>query len=228
MDRPGSVDGRRPVGDRPGADLVRAGGLEADQPEEAVREGDDPVQAALGDAQLRAEGGGLFLVQLAELHLDPGRERVHERVPVVVASGDRRHELAGSREVALTHVQEDEDRLLGQEAEAPQGLLLVGIEPGVADRMAVREGASDSLEDHALPLVRLALGGRPVATRPAQPLQAPVDHGEVGQDELEVELLQVPPGVHGAGRVGMMRVIPGPDHVEQGVGVAEPPQVLGR
>jgi hypothetical protein len=35
VDRPRGVDGGRPVGDRPGADLVGAGGQEADEAEQA-------------------------------------------------------------------------------------------------------------------------------------------------------------------------------------------------
>ena len=50
---PAASTARRAVGDRPGADLVGPGGQERDQPEQPVRQRDDPVQAGLGDARAR-------------------------------------------------------------------------------------------------------------------------------------------------------------------------------
>ena len=53
---------------------------------------------------------------------------------MVVALPDGRDELAGPRQIAFADVHQDEDRLLGQEAEAADRLLLALVELDVADR----------------------------------------------------------------------------------------------
>ena len=68
-------------------------------------------------------------------------------------------------QVALADVEQDEDRLLGQEAEAADRLLVVGIEAEVADRRAGLEAGVDAPEDDLLALGGLALGRRAVAAR---------------------------------------------------------------
>ena len=62
----------------------------------------------------------------------------------------------------------------------------------------------------------------------AEPFQAPVDHRQVGQDELEVEALDVALGVDAPVGVRIRRILEGADDVEQRVGVPQPRQVLGR
>ena len=119
----------------------------------------------------------------------------------VVAGADPSTSGRRAGEVALADVEQHEHRLLGEEPEAAERLLLVGVERLVADRAAGLERRLEARQDDLLALVRLALGGRPVAPGAAQPLEPAVDHREVGEDELEVELLEVAGRVDGARRV---------------------------
>jgi hypothetical protein len=152
-------------------------------------EADDPVETGLGDPELLHEHGGLVGLEFAELHLDPGGQRVDEGVTVVVGGGDPLDERRAGGDLALADVQEHEDGLLGQEAEATDCLPVVEVEAQVADRPAGVEARLEPPEDDLLALVRLALGGGAVAARRAEPLEAPVDQpGRRG--ELEVELLR--------------------------------------
>ena len=91
-----------------------------------------------------------------------------------------------------------------------------------------RRGRLQPLEDPHLALVRLALGLRAVPAGRPEPLEPSLGHGEVGQDELEVEPLDVAPWVDRALGVGHGRIVERPDDVEQGVGIAQPGEVLGR
>ncbi len=88
------------------------------------------------DPELVHERGGLVGLELAQLHLDPGGQRIDERIPMDVALGDPGHDLGFPGDVALADVEQDEDRLLAQEPEATQDLLLVAVEVEVADGRA--------------------------------------------------------------------------------------------
>ena len=59
------------------------------RPEQPVRQGDHPVQARLGDAELLHEDRRLVGLELAELHLDLGRQRLDHGVLVSIRPGDR-------------------------------------------------------------------------------------------------------------------------------------------
>ena len=108
----------------------------------------------------------------------------------------RADELTGGREVPLADVEQHQHWLLGQEPEATHRLRLVLGQAGVADRPAGLELRLEPAQDDLLALVRLALGRRPVAAAGAEPLEPTVDHREVGEDELEVQLLEVARRVH--------------------------------
>ena len=162
---------------------------------------------------VRNEMSRLVGVQLAELHLDPGGQEVDQGVTVGIPGGHLGRAARGCRKVALADVEQDEDRLLGQEAEAPQVLLLVRIERLVADRVALNEPRLKPLEQGQLAFVRLALRRRPVPAGAAEPLEPAIHHGKVRQDELQVELLQVPPRAHRPGRVRERGVVPCANHV---------------
>ena len=159
VDRAGRVDGGRAVADRPRADLVRAGGEERDQAEQPVAQGDHPVETRVGDPELLHEDGRLVGLELAELHLDPGREGLDEGLAMSVGRAKGRRSLPRPGDVALADVQQDEDRLLGQEPEPADRLLLVGVELDIADRRALLQRRLQAGEDGLLALVRLALGG---------------------------------------------------------------------
>src|ERR1019366_6412235 len=146
------------------------------------------------DPQLLHEGQRLVRLELAELHLDPRRERVDHPPAALVATGDAGHDLGLTGDIALAHVEQDEDRFLGEEAEASKGLFLVAVQLDIADRGALDETGMEPGQDRLLALVRLALGWGAVATGCPEPLETPLGDGQVGQDELEIEPLEVPPG----------------------------------
>ena len=131
-------------------------------------------------------------------------------------------------EVGLTDVEQDEDGLLGQEAEPADAQLVVGRQPQVTDGPTLGEGRQDALQDLQLPLVGLPLGRRAVASGGAQLLDALLDHAKVGQRELQLQLLQVAARVDAQQRVGHGVVGEGPHDVQEGVSVAQAGQLVGR
>src|SRR5687767_7019854 len=110
-------------------------------------------------------------------------------------------EVTGAGEIRLADVEQHEHRLLGQEAKAADRLLLVRLELDVANRAFGFEALLQLPDDDLLALVRLALRGRAVTPAPAEPLDPPVDEGQVRERELEVELIEVPARIDGSRRV---------------------------
>ena len=125
-------------------------------------------------------------------------------------------------------VEQDQHGLLGQEPEAADGLRLVIVEPEVADRRAGLEALVDPLQHDLLALGRFALGRGAVPAAALQALEPALGHREVGEHELEIELLEVAGGIDAPGRVRVRRVVEGANDVEQRIRVAEPRQVVGR
>ncbi len=143
----------------------------------------------------------------------------------------RRHafdQLRCGTKIPLTDVEQDEHWLLGQEAEPADGLRLVIVETEVADRRAGLEPRMDPLDHDLFPLGSLALGLRPVTTARPESLQPTLGHRQVGERELEVELLEIPHRVDRARRVGVGRVLERTDDVEERVGLAQPREMIGR
>ena len=106
---------------------------------------------ASAQAQLGPEDRRLVVVQLADLHLDPRREGLDQRGLVLVASPAGGAQLASAARgrSALADVEQHEDRLLGQEAEA-------------ADRRLASSSRA-----------RRSRIGRPAGQAPARLLRAP-------------------------------------------------------
>ena len=161
------------------------------RPSSRYESADHALEARLGDPELVHERGGVVGLELTELHLDPRREEVDDRLPVVVRAADRVRELARAGQVLLADVEQHEHRLLGQEPEAAHRLRLVVGQAGVADRAAGLELGLEPAQHDLLPLVRLPLGGGAVASAGRESLEPSVDHREVGEDELEIEPLEV-------------------------------------
>ena len=202
------MDGRRrvhrvrAVRDRPRAHLVRPGGEERDQAEQPVGQGDDPVQPRLGDAELLHEHRRLVRLQLAELHLDPGREGIDHGVPVVVAGGDRAatRSPAPARSPSPTFSStstgfwvRNRNPRIAFSSSGSSSTSRIGV-PGL-------ERLVEPPQDDFLALVRLRARPGSRAGRCPEPLEAALGHRQVGQDELEVEALEVAGGVDAA--VGM-------------------------
>ena len=172
--------------------------------------------------------GGLVGLELAELHLDPRRERVDDRVLVAYRRRSPSTRSGARGDVAFADVEQDEDRLLGQEAEAADRLLLVRVEAesriGVPASSPVLSRPSTTSSRS----VGLALGRVPWRPLPLEALQAALGHGQVGEHELEVELVEVAGRVDAPVRVRVGRVLERAHDVEQRIGVAQPRQVVGR
>ena len=86
----------------------------------------------------------------------------------------------------------------------------------------------DPAQDGVLALGRLALGGGAVPGARLEPLDPALGHRQVGQQELEVEPLEVAGRVDAAVRMRIGRVLEGADDVEQRVRIAQPGEVVGR
>ncbi len=86
----------------------------------------------------------------------------------------------------------------------------------------------DPAQDGLLALGRLALGRVAVARAGLEPLDPALGHRQVGEQELEVEPLEVARRVDAAVGVRVGRVLERADDVEQRVRVAQPGEVVGR
>ena len=132
-----------------------------------------------------------------------------------VAAPDLGDAVARRSEVALADVHQDEHRLLGEEPEAADRLGIVIREAEIADRPAALEALLQPREDDRLPLVRFTLRGRPVPAAALQALEAPLDQGKIGQDELEVEPFEIAGRIDAALGMRYRGVLERPDDVQQ-------------
>ncbi len=147
---------------------------------------------------------------------------------MVVARDDPGNLFVGGGQLALPDVEQHQDRLLREEPEAADRLLLVLVELDVPDGPAGLQRFLQPDEDHLLTLVRLSLGGCTVSTARLQPIEPPIHERQVSNDEFEVQPLEVAGGVDRAIGMRVVRVLKGADDVEQGVRLAQPGEVLRR
>src|SRR3954471_17881940 len=113
---------------------------------------------------------------------------------MLITAGKVGDQVRGTCDVALADVEQDQNRLLRQEAESADALLLVLGQLYVADRLAFTQRGDDLLEHRELTLFRLPLGRRPVPSLRLEPLDALLDHRQVREAEFEIEPLDVAPG----------------------------------
>ena len=229
VDRPGRLDRRRSVRDRPGAALVRAGGQERDEAEQSVGQRDDPVQTGPVDPELLHEHGRFVRLQFAELHLDPRRQRVHDGVLVTVRRGEAWRPAPGAA------ARSDSPTL----SSTMTGFWVRNRKPRIAFSSSASSSRSRIGRPASSPVLRRrrTTSSRSLASRsawvPWRPLPASRSSrrsvmDEVRQHELEVEPLQVPVRVHAAVRVRERRVLERADDVEERIGVAQPREMVGR
>ena len=86
----------------------------------------------------------------------------------------------------------------------------------------------DPAQDDLLAPGRLALGLRAVLAAALEPLEPALGHREVGERELEIELLEVARGIDAARRMRVGRILERADDVQQRVRVPQPREVVGR
>src|SRR2546430_800421 len=77
-------------------------------------------------------------------------------------------------------------------------------------------------QDALVALVRLALGRGAMPAARLEAVEAAVEDREVGEDQLEIESLEIPGRIDGAGRVGHGRVIERSDDVEERIRFTKP------
>ena len=179
--------------------------------------------------KLLHEDGGLVGLELAELHLDLRGQGVDHGVAMRVARRDAGDELGRPGEVALADVEQHEDGLLGQEPEAADRLLLVGVELEVTDRRAGLEPGMDALQDDLLALVRLALGaacraGRSSCSRSSR--RSAIERSASRNSRSSRSMSRA--GIDAAFGMRVRRILERPDDVEERVRVAESGEVVGR
>ena len=63
------------------------------RPEQPIGQPDDALEARLRQAEVGAEHGRFFGLELADFHLDAPRQRLHLRLAVLVARGEIRDKL---------------------------------------------------------------------------------------------------------------------------------------
>ena len=182
-----------------------------------------------GQPELLHERGGLVGVELAELHLDLGRQRVDER------HGDgrsaRRSRPRSRSPTAMSVSPTLSSTRTGFWVRKRKPRIAFSSSP-VSSRSRIGQPSTrpawSRLEDRLLALVGVPFGLRPVTAARLEPLEAALGHRQVGQDELEVEPLEIAPGVDRALGVRHRRVLEHAHDVEQRVRVAQPGEVLGR
>ena len=105
---------------------------------------------------------------------------------------------------------------------------VVLVEADVADGPALGQGRQDLLQHDLLALVGLLLRGGAVAAGLLELLEPLLDDAQVGQRELELQLLDVAGRIDAQQRVRHRVVLERADDVQQGVGIAQPGQLVGR
>ena len=197
-------------------------------PSSCVGQADDAAAARLGDAQVLHEERRVVLGELARSpprSCRPAPRRPSCGWPIAYLRPPPRAS-ARSAQLRLVDVQHHQHRLLGQEPVATQ--------PSAPRRRRGRRSGAACPSDE----VRLAAAsssasswafcsrsaGDAVAAGGAQLLQPLLDHRQVGDRELQVELLDVAPRI---GRALGGAGLEGASHVQQRVGVADLGQHVG-
>ena len=190
VDLAGGLRRLRAARDRPGAALIAAARQERNEPQQAVRTLDEPVEAGLFDAELLEEHGALVGLELADLLLDLRADGQHLRAL-------RRSQIAHllivlaifipGGECIFVEVGGVNDGLDAQQvARLEQGTILVAAVIG-AGALAVVEMLEQAAEH-----IRLVQAGLVAALAGLGRLvDAALDHLDVRHDELEVDDLNV-------------------------------------
>ena len=219
MDRAGRVLGPRALGNGPRPDLVLADREEGDEPEQGVAVAEHPVDRGFLQAEVGQKGALLVAGELGHLGLE---NRGDPADPGPRALGDGLEPEALDHAVrladrALLEVQAMEDGLLREKGEPPHRPGVVRRERHRPERPLALELGLQADEDRLLAdLELLSL----LLDRRLQALQPPLDHLEIGQDQLGLEVLDVTLGRRRAERL----VGEGADHVKERVRV---PELLG-
>src|ERR1700682_2440562 len=182
VDAAGGARSAAAAADGPGLHLVLADREEADPVEQLVGGADEAGAARRGEAHRLQEVGLLGGIELRDLRLDRGTER--DRLGPPLARRRLHLRGRGARRRLLGRVPHHQQRPPGEEPEMGH-LLLLGIAPAHrAQRLAGIE-----LPVQPLQLVELGAG---LAVLLAQPIEPLLHDAEVVQQELGVEVAELP------------------------------------
>ena len=201
------MDGRRRVHrrvalrQRPGAALILAGGEEAEQAEQRVGQADHPAARRLGDTEVVHEGPGVVLRQLRDLRLDlAGQGHVGRRL------GQRARPSSSSRAASpswSSSMLSTTSTGFWVRKRKPRSRRSSSASRPKPQRLAVGQVRQQPIQQRLFQRALLALGGRPMATGGAQLLQPLLDHAQVGDRELELQLDVAPRINRSLGRAGI-------------------------
>ena len=203
--------------DRPGADLLGAGGEVALQAEQRVGRAGHHRQRRLGHAERLEHLAAVLGGELGELRLDLGADDDHLAAVgggVLADGGDTRPRAV---HVGLVHVADVEHRLRGDEAEGAHRERLLGGELEAADRAAFVQALEAAPEDLDAKL-RLLVAG---AGLPAGLVEGALDLLQVGEHQLGADRVDVAERVDRAGDMHDVVVLEAADDLKDRVDLAD-------
>src|SRR3984957_10106855 len=208
-------------GDGPGTAFVFTYSKEGDQAEQLVALADETAQSALYQAIGRKKFGRLLVAHLRQLGLDftadGGGPSVGPRGHLFQLVSRYGGFQGGAQRRALRDIEHKEHRFLGEEHEAANQLLLLRRHLHLAQRLlllqlllATQEQGVLFFEVRRTHLLQIFL----------QPLQALFHLGKIGEDEVEVDILDIAQRVNAAD-AGNGVVFKRAQHMDQRVVVAQ-------
>jgi len=126
-----------------------------------------------------------------------------------------------------SQVQNSQDRFAGEQAEGGQLALVLGAELQEAQRLAIREGAVQLVEEHGLALVEGLVGAALLALL-GQSFQLALDRDQVVEQEFPQHGFGIALCVHAAGGMRHVIVRKGADDEQESVHLCELVQELAR
>ncbi len=220
MDLAGGLRRFGAAADRPGAHLVAARRQEGDETQQLIGRLNETLQSGFGHAELFHEHGALLLIQLRDLLLKPGAHRQHaaalgvrERLDLLIVGVV----LRPGGEAVLVEIRGIDDGLVGEKVGRGDNLalLLVGLKAagGTSAVHPLDEAAEDLCFLFEFLVAALGVFLRLVL--------AAAEHFDVGEDELEIDGLNVAHGVVRALVADDVGIIKAADDVNDGVRVAD-------
>ena len=214
---------RRPALDRPGAAFVFADGEERHVTEQIVTGSDHAIEARLDEAEIGEERLGIVAFEPRDLELDL---RAQRDGPGRAVAGQKRRQpgfLCGSvdaradrSEIGLVEIDHEEQRLGGEELKPAQQLQVGTGQSQRPQRLALFKRRATALDEVAL---LFELGRLPLLQILFDPLEPPLGHAEVCEDEFVFHRLRVARRIDRAGGGRNRFVAKGADHVYERVGV---------
>lgn len=119
---------------------------------------DHPAAARFADTEVIQEHTSIVLIEQGDFRLDLARDRVdHDTRSTEAFFGLCDQRLRALAEQIVAQIEQDEQRLSAEEAEATQKLLIFRLQLDLADRRAFFECGMQLLQHGELALVHLAL-----------------------------------------------------------------------